>query len=201
MAVVLLSTAISSFTLRVHPAERASLFEPSLPARSSLARGASDVLWLADESAEPSDLRPGQAVNRVPGLALLSRKQSLTAAARALDWSFVPKSVATAAEAFALGDEPFSWVLKGGRHRNVSVLRHLPRRAALEGALAEGVLQRRVQPPLLAADGRAFDVGVYVVAVRRAGHLEYAVFDDVLLRFCREPYVAASEAVGPSASP
>ena len=48
------------------------------------------------------------------------------------------KSVATAAEAFALGDEPFSWVLKGGRHRNVSVLRHLPRRAALEGALAAG---------------------------------------------------------------
>ena len=199
MAVVALFIAITSFTLRVHPAERASLFEPSLPARSSLARGASDVLWLADESAEPADLRPGQAVNRVPGLALLSRKQSLTAAARALDWSFVPKSVATAAEAFALGDEPFSWVLKGGRHRNVSVLRHLPRRAALEGALAEGVLQRRVQPPLLAADGRAFDVGVYVVAVRRAGHLEYAVFDDVLLRFCREPYVAASEAVGPAA--
>ena len=116
-----------------------------------------------------------------------SRKQSLTAAARALDWSFVPKSVATAAERVRVAQSHPRGCSRDGRRfgrRDVSVLRHLPRRAALEGALAEGD-GRAAAPPLLAADGRAFDVGVVRGRRDRRAGPRVRRFDDVLLAFCR----------------
>ncbi len=199
---LLVATGAAGLTLRVSPPHAASVFADSLPAHSSIVDdGPHDILWLADESAEPRGVRG--AVNRVPGVALLSRKQSLAAAGRTLGWSFVPESAATAADARAIGDEPYAWLLKDGGHRNVSVPRRLPAAAALDGALAKGVLQRRVEPPMLGPDGRAFDLGVYVVVVRRPGaHLTYRIYDrDVLLRFCRDPYVSAPDVKAGSEKP
>ena len=199
---LLVATGAAGLTLRVSPSHAAPVFTDSLPAHSSIVdEGPHDILWLADESAEPHGLRG--AVNRVPGVALLSRKQSLAAAGRTLGWSFVPESATTAADALALGDEPYSWLLKGGGHRNVSVPHRLPAAAALDGALAKGVLQRRVDPPMLGPDGRGFDLGVYVVVVRRPGaHLTYRIYDeDVLLRFCRDPYVSPSDVAAGSEKP
>ena len=69
----------------------------------------------------------------------------------------------------------------------------------LDGVL---LLQRRIDPLLI--DGRAWDLGVYVVFEQRPdGSLGTTIFDDVLLRFCTEPYIptpAAQAAVAAAAT-
>ena len=57
----------------------------------------------------------------------------------------------------------------------------------------ELLLQRRIDPLLI--DGRAWDLGVYVVFEQRPdGSLGTTIFDDVLLRFCTERYIPTADA-------
>ena len=49
-----------------------------------------DFLWIGHQGPVSTTLGGGQIINRVPGMSLLSRKESLGAAAKVLRWPFVP---------------------------------------------------------------------------------------------------------------
>lgn len=155
-----------------------------------------NLLWLSSDGPWKGGIGRA-ALNRIPGMDLLTSKPSLTAAARAFSWSFVPFTPASAEEATALPGSgmPFSWIFKAATHRGVRVLPALPGdRVSIERMLSDGVLQRRLVDPVLAGD-RAFDVGVYVLVTRSvAGRLSYWMYQDVLLRFCELPLVHVAEA-------
>ena len=152
-----------------------------------------DVLWLgANDTVHPS--QRDQRVNRIPGMELLSRKESLVTAAQRAAWDFVPCVM----DGCALDDDspkPFSWVAKGRHHRDVHVLHHLPpTQAERDQLVSRSLVQRRVANPLLIG-GRAFDLGVYaLVSERREGGLEFWLYEDVLLRFCTAPFTTEQAA-------
>ena len=56
------------------------------------------------------------------------------------------------------------------------------------------MIQRRIAAPLL-IDGWAFDLGVYVVVTKVPSGLRYAVFDDILLRFCADRFTPTHAAL------
>ena len=122
----------------------------------------------------------------IGSLGLLTDKVSLAQAGEASGWPFVPKSIFTleAARTQLRAREPLAWLAKRDAHRAVTVSGPDDE---LDGLL---LLQRRVSPPLL-IDGRAWDLGVYVVFDQRPdGSLGTRLFDDVLLRFCTAPYAS-----------
>ena len=126
----------------------------------------------------------------IPALALLTDKVTLAQAGSALQWSFLPESVFTVEAARAqLAKGALTWLAKRAAHRAVT--------PSLGGAADELdgllLLQRRIDPLLI--DGRAWDLGVYVVFEQRPdGSLGTTIFDDVLLRFCSEPYIPTPDA-------
>ena len=123
----------------------------------------------------------------VPALALLTDKVTLAQAGTALQWDFMPESVSTLRA--ASNHSSLAWLAKGAAHRNVT--------PSISGAgmPADGelLLQRRIDPLLI--DGRAWDLGVYVVFEQRPdGSLATTIFDDVLLRFCTDRYISTADA-------
>ena len=154
-----------------------------------------DVLWLSSEGGWPTPLQPHQRYNRVQGIERVANKYDLAALAAQGGWDFVPFSGSlAAARAHPAGEVPFSWLLKSAAHRGVTVLPRLP--DASEGATSDrtfSLFQRRV-PNQVLFGGRVFDLGVYALVVQERGGLRYQLHDDVLLRFCELPFVAASDA-------
>ena len=145
----------------------------------------------------------GAARAGVPGLGMLTHKQSLSQSAQALGWQFVPESVSEQTSMLnRLRDSPpYAWLAKRAAHRSITPLSGGHDALVPEAAL---LMQRRVSPPLL-IDGHAWDLGVYVLVRRRAdGSLATTLFDDVLLRFCASPYLdgaaAAAAAAGAAAN-
>ena len=95
--------------------------------------------------------------------------------------------------------QPFTWLSKSTTHRGVVPIATVERTQlpTLLGAAGDQgkLLQARVADPFL-IDAREFDVGVYVVALRQPdGALQYELFDDILLRFCRAPSRTPAQAV------
>ena len=169
-----------------------------------------DVLWLSEtQPFDESTLRPQQLVTRIPGLSTITRKHHLASVARTLGWNNTPATLASAADFVAhnpTDSPPFSWLTKSVSHRGVSPI-HTVRGDQLPELRLAGdedndlvgdqaqVLQARVVDPLL-IDGTEFDMGVYVVAVQQAegGAIQFEIFDDVLLRFCRAFSLTPTEA-------
>ena len=124
-------------------------------------------------------------------MALLTDKVTLAQAGTALEWGFVPESVSTleVARKQAANDSSLAWLAKGAAHRAVT--------PSVSGAISQLdgqlLLQRRIDPLLI--DGRAWDLGVYVVFEQRPdGSLGTMIFDDVLLRFCTERHIPTADA-------
>ena len=125
----------------------------------------------------------GAARAGVPGLGMLTHKQSLAQSAEALGWQFVPESVSESSSMLERlrGSPPYAWLAKLSAHRSIAPLGGGEGSSVPAGTL---LLQRRVAPPLL-IDGHAWDLGVYVLVRQRSdGSLATTLFDDVLLRFC-----------------
>lgn len=192
-----------------------------------------DIVWEFDPEAIPKRLRRGQRANHFPGMAALTSKTGLAdTVRRASDRGgpggapsilerFVPSTLApgvsTAAEVdAAAGGGDGEWLTKRPDHGGVRVMRtgatdKAKVKARMREALAAGdVVQRRLLRPLR-IDGRAFDLGVYVLVRGNApeavasghdcarrwdeGSWEAKVFDEVLLRFTREAAPEGAENV------
>jgi hypothetical protein len=161
-------------------------------------RGEPTFTWLSSEIGD-DEINDDSLCNRVEGMEIITRKPSLAEAAAALSWRFTPQHAETATEVL----EPYGWVAKSATHGNVGVLAH-PDADAVAALLQGGALvQRRVAHPLL-VDGHAFDVGMYVLVRHELDHgadqgpLQYAIFADLLLRFCADRFLGDAEAEGAS---
>ena len=198
LVVLGVSTAPLTLKLRVDPPE---LAHPFAEAAATLVDDDSyDVLWLMGKDEwQPANDKAARLANRVDAMPLITRKGPLATAGAALDWSFVPKLLTTDVAQVGSGGKdglltPYAYMLKGAAHHEVTPLEEAPRGAALERLVANGdIVQRRVADPLL-VDGRAFDIGVYVLVSRGAdASLRFSVFDDALLRFCTHEYLTPAQ--------
>ena len=151
------------------------------------------IVWHSgDEESTSQYSYPRTLTNRVPSMTTLTRKSSLADAAHAFSWDFVPQTADVRGMYKATG--PFSWLAKAPMHGGVRVLRE-PQPPEIMALQHEGViLQQRIERPLL-IDNHAFDIGLYVlVRVSDRSSLQFAIFDDVLLRFCAAPFLTPAEA-------
>ena len=135
-----------------------------------------------------------QAISGIESSALITDKSSLAALSTALQWPFHPETASNPSRDAAPLDDLFLWVSKDTPHREVDVLEHLPQ--GLANREDGPLVQRRVVDPLL-IDGTAFDLGVYAIVIQPSdGPIRLQVFeDDVLLRFCKAPFLSVKQAL------
>ena len=190
-----------------------------------------DIVWETVPGAIPSALRSGQRANHFPGIGALASKSALAHLASSPGRAPVTLTQHSTEDEIARAfrdarDVPDAWLVKRSTHGGVRTLRpddadrsaaadsELPTRPSVDdpteraarAALARGdIVQRRV-PNLLRVDGRAFDLGVYVLlrgrdTRRRAtdspaspGSWSALAFDETLLRFVSDE--AEHDAVG-----
>ena len=198
---------------------------------SDASTSTADIVWETVPGAIPSALRSGQRANHFPGIGALASKSALAHLASSPGRAPVTLTQHSTEDEIARAfrdarDVPDAWLVKRSTHGGVRTLRpddadrsaaadsELPTRPSVDdpteraarAALARGdIVQRRV-PNLLRVDGRAFDLGVYVLlrgrdTRRRAtdspaspGSWSALAFDETLLRFVSDE--AEHDAVG-----
>ena len=185
-----------------------------------------DIVWETAPGATPSALRSGQRANHFPGIGALASKSALAHLASSPGRAPVTLTQHSTEDEITRAfrdarDVPDAWLVKRSTHGGVRTLRPAdadavddadseppirpsvvdPTERAARAALARGdIVQRRV-PNLLRVDGRAFDLGVYVLlrgrgrapsttTIRRSadssgsiGSWSAMAFDETLLRF------------------
>ncbi len=91
------------------------------------------------------------------------------------------------------GADSFVWVRKNTGHRGVVVTDPQEAKRYVDTGPKEDIfIQRFVHPPHL-IEGRKWDIGVYVL-VTSLRPLRVYFYDDLLVRFCKEPFPAVLDA-------
>jgi hypothetical protein len=207
-------------------------------APSDASTSPADIVWETAPGATPSALRSGQRANHFPGIGALASKSALAHLASSPGRAPVTLTQHSTEDDITRAfrdarDVPDAWLVKRSTHGGVRTLRPHdadaaaddddeppirpsvvdPTERAARAALARGhIIQRRV-PNLLRVDGRAFDLGVYVLlrgrgrapstttTIRRSadsigspGSWSAMAFDETLLRFVGDE--AVHDAVG-----
>ena len=193
---LLVLASAQAIDLRVYPAGSNPVLASTWQRRGARVVEASpaDVLWRSSADDASDSLATGTRLpDRLPSMTHLSDKRAFAVLSRSLGWGdFTPLTLASGMPRER--EEPFAWVVKGSAHRNVSVPQALPRGEAFDRLAGSAVIQRRIAAPLL-IDGWAFDLGVYVVVTKVPSGLRYAVFDDILLRFCADRFTPTHAAL------
>ena len=203
---------------------------------SDASTSTADIVWETAPGATPSALRSGQRANHFPGIGALASKSALAHLTSSPGRAPVTLTQHSTEDEITRAfrdarDVPDAWLVKRSTHGGVRTLRPAdadadadaeppirpsvvdPTERAARAALARGdIVQRRV-PDLLRVDGRAFDLGVYVLLRGREpspsttttnrrsadssgsiGSWSAMAFDETLLRFVGDE--AVHDAVG-----